>query len=148
MKITEKIDRLRYLRSIDFPSDQELEEIEQLEEEIKIEIQNIIPSKKEQTPTKKYRGIISGRIEKWRDERRERNKATPEKLHELQMEARLQELKARVAVAKKKQKENKTSRFDFHIPGKIFTEEGQSNYQSFKNKVSKPDKKDYSALGI
>jgi len=123
-----------------------------LKEEIRMELedQNIIKpelERTEQPQKKKYRGVISGRIERWRDQRREKNRPTFEQLQELKLQARIEQEKAKIAIAKKKQKDNKTSRFDFHIPGKIFTEVDDKQYKSYKKKISNDDK-DYSVLGF
>ena len=140
------------------PSIKDYAEMESLEEEIKLEIEDSVPEIKQeskvqptQTPIiqpKKYKGIISGKIEAWRERRREANKATPEKIRQLQLEAQKAELEARIAVAKKKKKDNKTSKFDFHIPGKIFTETDERQYKSNKKKIAGSNDKDYSVLGI
>ena len=132
------------------PSIQEYAEMESLEEEIKLEIEDSIPQQKQesQVQPKKYKGFISGKIEAWRERRREANKATPEKIRQLQLEAQKAELEARIAVAKKKKKDNKTSKFDFQIPSKIFTETDERQYKSNKKKIAGSNDKDYSVLGI
>lgn len=96
---------------------------------------------------KQYKGIISGKLEKWWSERKEKNKATPEMLRQLELEARKEELKARIARAKSKQKQNKASKLNFSIPGKIFTESGEKEYTSLKRALGTSDK-DYSVLGM
>ena len=83
----------------------------------------------------------------WKAKKKEENKATFDGIQQLKLEVKQEELKARIATAKKKQKDNKTGRFDFHIPGKIFTDSDSSEYNSFKNKLSKKkDERDYSKL--
>ena len=131
------------------PSIQEYAEMESLEEEIKLELEDSIPEVKQQSQVqpKKYPGIISGRIQAWRERRKEADKTTPEMLRQLQMDAQRAELEARIAVAKKKKKDNKTSKFDFSIPNKIFTETDKRQYDGYKKKISSNDK-DYSVLGI
>ena len=155
--LEENISKLKKLYKIQFPTKRELMEIAMLEDDVKLMIEDSKQTEqvrllregieKEQKPKKQYRGIISGRIEKWRDERRERNRATPDKIKQLKLDAEQEELKARISIAKKKQKDNKTSKFDFHIPGKIFTEEDNKQYNKSKKAIS-DDKKDYSVLGF
>ena len=132
------------------PSIQEYAEMESLEEEIKLEIEDSIPKPKQesQVQPKKYKGIISGKIEAWRERRKEANKATPEKLKQLELEAIKAELEARIAIAKRKKKDNKTNRFDFHMPSKIFTDTDDRQYKSNKKKIAGSNDKDYSVLGI
>ena len=129
--------------------------MESLEEEIKLEIEDTIQQTKQQSQVqpkqviqqKKYPGLISGRIQAWRERKKEENKATPEMIRQLQLEAQKAELEARIAVAKKKKKDNKTHRFDFSIPNKIFTETDKRQYDGYKKKISSNDK-DYSVLGM
>ena len=158
MSLEEKISRYRQLKRKVNPSIQEFAEMESLEEEIKLELDDSIPEINQQSqvqPTqkpiiqpKKYPGIISGRIQAWRERRKEADKTTPEMLRQLQMDAQRAELEARIAVAKKKKKDNKTHRFDFHIPSKIFTETDERQYKSNKKKIAGSNDKDYSVLGI
>ena len=153
MNIDEKIKRFKELSKIDYPSDQELEEITELKENIRLEIADTIPQFEdpiEKTPTpKKYKGIISGKIEKWREERKERNKATPEMLKQLELEARKAELEARINIAKEKKQNHKPKRFNFSIPGKIFTDEGAKTHNEMKRKLGdNHTDKDYSVLGL
>ena len=157
MSLEQKISRYRQLKRMVNPSIKEYAEMEGLEEEIKLELEDSIPEQKQisqvqptQTPTiqpKKYPGIISGRIQAWRERKKEANRTTPEMLRQLEMDARRAELEARIEVAKKKKKDNKTSKLDFHIPGKIFTDTDNREYGSYKKKISN-DKKDYSVLGF
>ena len=158
MSLEEKISRYRKLKRLVNPSIKEFAEMEVLEEEIKLQIDDSIPEIKQQSkvqpnqaliiPQKKYHGIISGRIQAWRERRKEADKTTPEMLRQLQMDAQRAELEARIAVAKKKKKDNKTHRFDFQIPGKIFTETDERQYKSNKKKIAGSNDKDYSVLGI
>jgi len=56
---------------------------------------------------KKYKGVISGRIEKWRDERREKNKqqpATEEEIKQLELELKRAELQRDINFAKQESK--------------------------------------------
>lgn len=147
MNLEEKIDQLKQLQKIQYPSDQELEEIESLKENIRLELGESIskPEPKVKQEPKQYRGIISGKIEKWRDERREKNKTTPEMLKQLELDARRAELEARIETAKAKKKKNKTGKLDFKIPGKIFTEGSERDYKQLKNALG-TNNKDYSAL--
>ena len=155
MSLEEKISRYRQLKRKVNPSLQEVGEMESLEEEIKLELEDSIPEIKQESKVqpsqaiqqKKYPGIISGKIQAWREKRKEANKATPEMIRQLQLEAQKAELEARIAVAKKKKKDNKTHRFDFSIPNKIFTETDKRQYEGYKKKISSNDK-DYSVLGI
>lgn len=147
MNLQEKIAHLKELQKIQYPSDQDLEEIESLKENIRLElgedIQQVEPKSIPQP--KQYRGIISGKIEKWRDERREKNKTTPEMLRQLELDARRVELEARIEIAKAKKKKNKIGKLDFKIPGKIFTEESGKDYEQLKRALG-TNNKDYSAL--
>lgn len=147
MNLEEKIDRLKTLQKIPFPSDQDLEDIESLKENIRLELGESISKTGQpvKEPPKHYRGIISGRIEKWRDERREKNKTTPEMLKQLELDARRAELEARIEVAKARKKKNKTNKLNFSIPGKIFTEGSDKDYKQLKNALGTNDK-DYSVL--
>ena len=149
MSLEEKISRYRQLKRKPSPTIQEYAEMESLEEEIKLEIDETIPQPKQQSQVqpKKYPGIISGRIQAWRERRKEADKTTPEMLRQLELDARRAELEARIAVAKMKKKKNKTSRFDLSIPNKIFTETDKRQYNSYKKKISNDDK-DYSVLGF
>ena len=153
MNLDEKIKRLKDLQKIDFPSDQDLEEITELKENIRLELADSIPQfedpiKNKPTP-KKYKGIISGRIERWKEQRKEKNKATPEMLKQLELEARKAELEARINIAKEKKQNHKPKRFNFSIPGKIFTDEGSKSHDSLKKKLGdNHTDKDYSVLGI
>ena len=155
MSLEEKISRYRQLKRKVNPSIQDIAEIESLEEEIKLEIEDSVPEIKQESqvqPTqaikqKKYPGIISGKIQAWRERRKEANKTTPEMLRQLEFDARRAELEARIAVAKMRKKKNKTNRFDFSIPNKIFTETDKRQYDGYKKKISSNDK-DYSVLGI
>ena len=158
MNLEEKISRYRQLKRIINPSIKDYAEMESLEEEIKLEIEDSVPEIKQQSqvqPTqtpiiqpKKYKGIISGKIEAWRERRKEANKTTPEMLRQLQLDAQRAELEARIAIAKRKKKDNKTSKFDFHITSKIFTETDERQYKSNKKKIAGSNDKDYSVLGI
>lgn len=87
-------------------------------------------------PTKVYRGIISGRIEKWRDERRERNKATPEMIEQLKLEMQKTRLEAQIEVMKKIKKENKSSKLNFHFPKKIFVDDEPTQNKKTKSQKS------------
>ena len=147
MNLQEKITHLKELQAIQYPSDQDLEDIESLKENIRLELGESIQKVEEKpiTPPKQYRGIISGKIEKWRDERREKNKTTPEMLRQLELDARRVELEARIEIAKTKKKKNKTGKLDFKIPGKIFTEESGKDYEQLKRALG-TNNKDYSAL--
>lgn len=150
--IEDKTKRYNELKKIPYPSDQELDELAMLRDEIQIVNQEEIEDKQiKQIPKapepKQYKGVISGKIEKWWSERKEKNKATPDMLRQLELEARKEELKARIARAKSKQKQNKTSKLNFSIPGKIFTESGEKEYASLKRALGTSDK-DYSALGM
>ena len=149
MSLEEKISRYRQLKRKVNPSIQEYAEIEALEEEIKLELDDsgLQPKQQSQVQPKKYPGIISGRIQAWRERRKEANKTTPEMLRQLELDARRAELEARIAVAKMKKKKNKTSKFDFSIPNKIFTETDNRQYNSYKKKITNDDK-DYSVLGF
>ena len=147
MNLQEKIEHLKELQKIQYPSDQELEEIESLKENIRLELGESI-SKTEPEPKeepKKYRGIISGRIEKWRDERKQKNKTTPGMLRQLELEARRAELEARIEIAKNRKKKNKTSKLNFSIPSKIFTDASEKDYKQLKHALGTNDK-DYSNL--
>ena len=157
MNLEEKISRYRQLKRMVNPSIQEYAEMEGLEEEIKLELEDSLPEIKQQsqvqpnqTPIiqKKYPGIISGRIQAWKERRKEANKATPEKLKQLELEAIKAELEARIAIAKRKKKDHKTNRFDFHMPSKIFTDTDDRQYKSNKKKIAGSNDKDYSVLGI
>lgn len=147
MNLEEKIAYLKELQKIQYPSDQELQEIESLKENIRLELGESIQTveQKPNPPPKQYRGIISGKIEKWRDERREKNKTTPEMLRQLELDARRAELEARIEMAKAKKKKNKTGKLDFKIPGKIFTESSGKDYDQLKRALGSNDK-DYSKL--
>ena len=149
MTLEEKLSRYRQLKRMVNPSIKEYAEMESLEEEIKLEIDETIPKPKQesQVQPKKYPGIISGKIQAWRERRKEADKTTPEMLRQLELDARRAELEARIAVAKMKKKKNKTSKFDFSIPNKIFTETDKRQYDGYKKKISSNDK-DYSVLGI
>jgi len=121
------------------------EELKQLELQIKKkrleqQLKDLEPPKQEQEIKKTYRGIISGRIEKYLDEKRERNKPTAEKIKQLELEARQAELQARIAVAKAKKKQH-SWKFSFpQIPDKIFTETGKANYEKSKKKLGDNEK--------
>ena len=147
MNIHEKIERLKELEKIQYPSDQDLEDIESLRENIRLELGE--PTSRIEKPVakepKQYKGIISGRIEKWRDERKEKNKTTPEMIKQLELDARRAELEARIEIAKAKKKRNKTGKLDFKIPGKIFTPSGEEDYKQMNHALGSNDK-DYSAL--
>ena len=155
MNLEEKISRYRQLKRMVNPSIKEYAEMESLEEEIKLELEDSLPEIKQESkvqPTqviqqKKYPGIISGKIQAWRERRKEANKTTPEMLRQLELDARRAELEARIAVAKMRKKKNKTSKFDFSIPNKIFTETDNKQYSSYKKKITNDDK-DYSVLGF
>ena len=147
MNLQEKIEHLKELQNIQYPSDQDLEDIESLKENIRLELKESVfrgePETKQEP--KQYRGIISGKIEKWRDERREKNKTTPDMLRQLELDARRAELEARIEIAKAKKKKNKTGKLDFKIPGKIFTESSGQDYEQLKRALGK-NNKEYSAL--
>ena len=150
MNLEDKIKRHNELEKITYPSDQEIEELAQLKDEIRIELeeQNKKFTDEQSTkkdPPKQYKGIISGRIEKWRDERREKNKTTPEMLRQLELDAKRAELEARIEIAKAKKKKNKTSKLNFSIPGKIFTEGSEKDYKQLKSALG-TNEKDYSIL--
>ena len=155
MTLEEKISRYRQLKRMVNPSIQEYAEMESLEEEIKLEIEDSIPKIKQESKVqpiqaiqqKKDPGIISGRIQAWRERRKEANKTTPEMLRQLELDAKRAELEARIAVAKMRKKKNKTSKLDFSIPNKIFTETDNKQYNSYKKKITNDDK-DYSVLGF
>lgn len=161
MNKEEKITRLKELSKIEYRSDQEEDEIEHLQEELKIEYDEShnekeieVINRNDKTvlkesgikDPKKYRGIISGKIVKWLDDRKENNKATPEKIQQLKLEAQKAELEARIQIAKNKKKKNKTSKLNFSIPGKIFTDGGEASYKQMKRALGSNDK-DYSVLG-
>ncbi len=153
MNLEEKIKRLKELSNIKFPSDQDIEEMTELKENIRLELADTIPKfehpTEEKPEPKQYRGIISGRIQKWREQKKEKNKATPEMLRQLELEARKAELEARINIAKEKKQKHRPKRFDFSIPGKIFTDAGEKEHQSMKRKLGdNHDDKDYSVLGI
>lgn len=118
----EKQSRLNELKRIVYPSDQELEEMEKLQEELSIIYKEETTTFKETNvnlgmgkgqiiqPKKKYKGIISGRIEKWRDQRREQNKqpqATIEEITQLQLELRKAELLRDINEAQQQTKSKK-----------------------------------------
>ena len=147
MNLQEKIAHLKELQKIQYPSDQDLEEIESLKENIRLELGESIQKVEQKpiTPPKQYRGIISGKIEKWRDERREKNKTTPEMLKQLELDARRAELEARIEIAKAKKKKNKTGKLDFKIPSKIFTDASGQDYEQLKRALG-TNNKDYSAI--
>ena len=146
MNLQEKIIHLKELEKIQYPSDQELEDIESLKENIRLELGESIQSEpKQKEQPKQYKGIISGRIEKWRNERREKNKTTPEMLKQLKLDAERAELEARIEVAKARKKKNKTGKLDFKLPGKIFTEGSDKDYTQLKRALGTNDK-DYSVL--
>jgi hypothetical protein len=118
-----------------------------LKENIRLELgESIQTVEKPKQEPKQYKGIISGKIEKWRDERKEKNKATPEMLRQLELEARKAELEARIEIAKAKKKKNKTGKLDFKIPGKIFTASSEDDYNQIKHALG-TNNKDYSVLG-
>ena len=114
LNLEDKLSRLKDLYRIKFPTEQQLFEIAMLEDDVKLimdELKEVRPQteppKEEPKQEKQYRGIISGRIQKWREERRERNKATPEKIRQLNLEAQKAELEARIAEAKARKKGSK-----------------------------------------
>ena len=143
--------RYRQLKKDPNLSDDEFEELARLEEEIKLEIDDTVERPNDNTnlepPKKQYKGIISGKIQAWRDRKKEANRTTPEMIRQLELDAKRAELEARIAKAKKVKKDNKTSKLDFHIPGKIFTDMDQKTYKSYKKSISSDDK-DYSVLGF
>ena len=135
LNLEDKLSRLKDLYRIKFPTEQQLFEIAMLEDDVKLIMDElkevrpqIEPPKEEPKQQKQYRGIISGRIQRWRDERRERNKATPEKIRQLNLEAQKAELEARIAEAKARKKGSK--------PGlaALFGPPQQSNTKQTKSK--------------
>lgn len=119
MRLEEKISRWKELKKEKFLSDQDIEEVERLEEEIKAEIEGDRPRakpnphyKEQEDDKKKYRGIISGRILKWRDEKREKNKATPEKIEQLKLEYAKAKLESGIAEEKAKKNKHKWDKLE------------------------------------
>lgn len=95
---------------------------------------------------KRKRTLFEWIMEK-RREKRERNKATPEQVAQLRLEAKKARLEAQIAINKKKTKENKPSRFSLGIPAKIFTDEGAASYRRDKKALGgNHDDRDYSTL--
>lgn len=113
MKLEEKISRWRELKGQEFLSDQDIEECARLEEEIQDELMDEKPRAKPNPHYKKqeeknqYRGVITGRILKWRDERKEKNKATPEKIEQLKLEVEKATLERKLAEEKNKKNQAK-----------------------------------------
>lgn len=129
MDLQEKIERHNYLERMNFRSDQEEDELMELKKEIRSGLDalknKVIPEEipvKKQPESKKYRGIISGRILKWRDERREKNKATPEKIAQLKLEVQKASLERKLAEEKEKKNKAKWEKIN-----KMFSSGGKTD---------------------
>lgn len=129
MDLQEKIERHNYLERMNFRSDQEEDELMELKKEIRSGLDalknKVIPEEipeEKQPESKKYRGIISGRILKWRNERREKNKATPEKIAQLKLEVQKASLERKLAEEKDKKNKAKWEKIN-----KMFSSGGKTD---------------------
>lgn len=155
MTLEDKQARFNQLKRIVYPSDQEIEELEKLEEELKLSEQGAKPETFHETdinlgegkgfliPKKKYKGIISGRIEKWRDERREQNNQQPasiEEIKQLQLELRRAELQRDINIVQTERKPNKKNYWQL-FRSIIGTENSPINKQPTRKKSKDSDVK-------
>ena len=150
LSVDGKLERIKQLEAEPFKSDQENEELEKLKDEVNLIIKDTVTTNelpiKEQ---KKRKRTLFELIQEKRKERKEKNKATPEQINQLTLEARKAELEARINIAKEKQQKHKPKRFNISIPGKIFTDEGSKFHDSMKKKLGdNHNDKDYSVLGL
>ena len=93
MNLEDKIKRLVELKKVTFPSDQEVEEMEQIKEELGLETQESRVSKPE--PKEEKKSIIKTILRI-----KPKVPVTKEELVQLELEAKKCELKARIAKAK------------------------------------------------
>ena len=122
MSLDEKLSRLRKIYKIAYPSDQEIHEAEKLEEEIKLILEEsdikIRPREPEPEQPKKIRGNLLRKI-LFVKPKEPPKPVTEAELADLTMIARKEELKARIAKAKAKQKESGGSQSVFETIQKV-----------------------------
>lgn len=143
MSLDEKLSRLRKLYKIQYPSDQELEEANQLEDEIKlileesyVKIKPQEPEEKPQSePVKKQRGIIQKLL--FIKPKEPPKPVTEAELLDLTMQARKEEIKARIAKAKAQQQKSGGNKSIFDTIQKVIGKSSNNPFDVSENRGSK-----------
>lgn len=152
-ELENKISRHNQLENKKNLSKHELDELLQLKDDIKNlldkQIKEISGEGRSDSTTipKKRKMTLFEYIMAWRSKKKDENKATPDMIKQLELEAQRTELEAKIAVNKKTKAANKTNWLaDLKLPGKIFQTDTSSDQQLRRALSSGGNDKDFSKV--